>query len=392
MGFRGGGGRSVLLASIFLVSSLPGCSDPEVAAVPETTAEATVAVQPRWADGFAVELYRGLELVTVRRPSQGAAEPVRYLLLPRGVEDPGGAEDATRITVPVRRMVALSTSQIPHLGLLGMLDNLRGVASIDRVTSPAVRRAFEAGSVAEVGSAENLDLEKVLALAPDVVFTDAGTLSLFQGHEALRQAGIPVVVSAEFLEGSILGRTEWLLFTSLFFDREAEAERLLTDIANRYEAISRRTEGIPPAERPTIFGGSLWGDVWHVAGGRSFPAQLFAAAGARYVWADEPIQGSVPLDFEAVFARAAAADFWLPARNGWRSLADPLAEDERYGLLEAVEAGRVYNFNGRVTESGGNDYWERGLVEPDVVLADLVRVFHPELLPDHRLVYLRRLE
>ncbi len=326
------------------------------------------------------------------RPSQGAEEPVRYLLLPRGVEDPGGVEDATRVAVPVRRMVSLTTSQLPHLELLGLLDSLRGVASIDRVSSPAVRRAFEAGGVAEVGGAEKLDLEKLLALAPDVVFTDAGTLTLLQGHSALRQAGIPVVVSAEFLEGSILGRTEWLLFTSLFFDRQAEAERQLADIADRYEAIARRAREVEPDERPTVFGGSLWGDIWHVAGGRSFPAQLFAAAGARYLWADEPVQGSIPLDFEAVFARAAGADFWLPSRNAWLSLADPIAQDKRYELFTAVKAGRVYNFNGRINDSGGNDYWERGLVEPDVVLADLVRAFHPDLLPEHRFVYLRDLE
>ena len=385
----GGSRRTTLFSLILVVLTLT------VLGAPGISGAATVSpdnVEPRWADGFSIESYQGLDLVTVHRPAQGAEEPVRYLLLPRGVEDPGGVEDAARVTVPVRRMVTLTTSQLPHLELIGELDSLRGVASIDHVSSPAVRRAFDQGRVTEVGSADNLDLEKLLTLAPDVVFTDAGTLTLFQGHSALREAGIPVVVSAEFLEGNILGRTEWLLFTSLFFDREVEAELELTGIADRYEAIARRAAAVEPSERPTVFGGSLWGDAWHVAGGRSFPAELFAAAGARYLWADEPVQGSIPLDFEAVFARAATARFWLPSRNGWRSLSDAIAEDGRYELFAAVKAGRVYNFNGRVNDSGGNDYWERGLVQPDVVLADLVRVFHPELLPDHRLVYLRHLE
>lgn len=382
--------------AILLGATLLACSDPPVPvrSGPEGETEVAVAVSvdPRWADGFTFGEHEGLRLVTVLRPSQAATEPVRYLLVPRGTEDPGGVADALRVPVPLRRLVTLSTSQLPHLELLGELDRLQGVASIDRVTSRGVRRAFAEGRVTEVGSAESLDLERVLALGPDAVFTDAGTLELLRGHPALEAAGIPIVVAAEFLEGSILGRTEWLLFTALFLARAEEAERLLTGIATRYDEISRRVEKLEPAERPTVYGGSLWGDVWHVAGGRSFPAQLFAAAGARYLWADEPVQGSVPLDFEAVFARAAGADFWMPAQNGWRSRADVLAADERYGFFAAVEAGRVYNFNGRITESGGNDYWERGLVEPDVVLSDLVRVFHPELLPKHRLVYLRHLE
>ncbi|BAL99694.1 MAG: hypothetical protein KatS3mg049_2263 [Caldilinea sp.] len=52
----------------------------------------------------------------------------------------------------------------------------------------------------------------------------------------------------------------------------------------------------------------------------------------------------------------------------------------------------MYNNNARLNEYGGNDYWEGGLANPDVVLADLIKIFHPELLPDHELVYYRKLD
>jgi iron complex transport system substrate-binding protein len=120
-------------------------------------------------------------------------------------------------------------------------------------------------------------------------------------------------------------------------------------------------------------------------------ARFLADAGADYLWADEPGAGSLFLDFEAVFETAVAADYWINPSATWNSLADALSEDERYRDFEAFENG-VYNNNALVTESGGNDYWERGVTQPELVLADLIKIFHPELLPDHELIFYQHLQ
>ena len=39
-----------------------------------------------------------------------------------------------------------------------------------------------------------------------------------------------------------------------------------------------------------------------------------------------------------------------------------------------------------------NDYWESGVANPQSVLADLIRIFHPVLTPDHKLFYYRKLD
>jgi iron complex transport system substrate-binding protein len=120
-------------------------------------------------------------------------------------------------------------------------------------------------------------------------------------------------------------------------------------------------------------------------------AQLLRAAGASYPWADTGGLGNRPLDFEAVFARAESADYWLTAKNEWLTRADMHAADARYGQFRAYREARVYNNNARLGEQGGNDYWERGIMEPDVILADLIKIFHPGLLPEHTLKYFRKL-
>jgi iron complex transport system substrate-binding protein len=57
-----------------------------------------------------------------------------------------------------------------------------------------------------------------------------------------------------------------------------------------------------------------------------------------------------------------------------------------------VESCQVFNNDAQSNPAGGNDNWESGTVRPDLILADLIGVFHPDLLRDHQLVYYRQLK
>ena len=65
--------------------------------------------------------------------------------------------------------------------------------------------------------------------------------------------------------------------------------------------------------------------------------------------------------------------------------------DARFALFLAVRTGRVYNNNAKVNAAGGNDYWETGVARPDLVLADLISVIHPELEPHHQRIWYQQL-
>jgi iron complex transport system substrate-binding protein len=121
-------------------------------------------------------------------------------------------------------------------------------------------------------------------------------------------------------------------------------------------------------------------------------AQLLRDAGAAYVNAVDTNTGSVPFDFESVYDLALEADFWLnPDQLAWLTLDDVLAADARYGGFAAFENGSIYNNNLAMNEFGWADYYESGLANPDLILADLIAIFHPPLMPDHELIYYRRL-
>ncbi len=194
-----------------------------------------------------------------------------------------------------------------------------------------------------------------------------------------------MAIVAEYLESSPLGRAEWLKFTALFFNQEAQAEQVFGTIAEDYNALVQITQDLEL--RPTVFTGFSYDGTWYMPGGKSYVAQLLRDAGATYLWAEIDQTGSLPLDFEAVYDRAARADFWVNVSQDWQSQGDAIAADPRYGEFFALQAGHLFNNNARLNATGGNDYWEGGLINPHLVLADLIKILHPELLPDHELVY-----
>ena len=53
--------------------------------------------------------------------------------------------------------------------------------------------------------------------------------------------------------------------------------------------------------------------------------------------------------------------------------------------------GDVYNNTLRTTPSGGNDFYESAVVNPDLLLRDLVKIFHPELIEED-FVYYKKLK
>ena len=346
----------------------------------------------RYATGFAIEYRSHYKVLTVLTPWPGAEEPFRYVLVQCGTPRPSGFGRAQLIEVPVHTMAALSLTHLPHLELLGEVDSLVALSDRDRVYSARIRERIAKGKVRAVGRGTTLNIETLLELAPDLVTAVGHDQPQYNAHPLLERAGVHVALNSEYLEQSPLGRAEWLKFTAAFFNKEGTAERIFDELAQQYEAYAAKAKPIWVRHRPTVFGGELFRDTWYIPGGKSFVAQLVRDAGGTYLWAEDTHRAAVPLDFEAVFDRAANADYWFTGRLEWFSRAAMLAENERYGSFKALRQGQVYNSNRRINGQGANDYWETGVMEPHLILADLIRILHPDWLPEHRLKYYRQLQ
>lgn len=347
-------------------------------------------IQPEYASGFSVDYYNHYKVVTVTQPWQAANKTFEYLLVQCGTPTPAEFENAQVIQVPINTVATLSTTYLPHLELLDRVDALVGMDNFSFVYMPDVRKKIEAGELIEFSSGKTLDIEQLLVSAPDLVMAYGTGDPDVDSYSRLIQAGLPVAMVGEYVEVSPLGRAEWLMFTALFFNQEAKAQQRFTEISTAYESLVEKTASLK--DRPTVFSGFSYEGTWYMSGGKSYAAQLLKDAGAAYLWAENDSTVTIPLDFESVFDQASTADVWVNVSQDWHRHGDAISTDSRYGQFDALKQDSIFNNNARMSPTGGNDYWESGAVNPHLILADLVKIFHPELLPDHNLVYYQKLE
>jgi iron complex transport system substrate-binding protein len=334
------------------------------------------------AEGFTVEYRKSYKLVTVKQAYSGGP-PERYVLVRCGAPVPaltGELASAVVVRVPVRAMFSVSTTHLPPLASLGRIDVVTGVATLDHVTTPEALARIQAGKVLAFGARTTLDIERVVAGRPDVLMT-AGDQNV--AYATLRTAGIPVVANVEWLEPTPLGRAEWVKYIALFVDEEAKAASLFEGVRRRYAELQARARTVPETDRPRVMTGKFVNGQFHIAGGRSYVARLIEDAGGRYVWAGHDDATGTPLvDLESQLRRAADADVWING-GGWKDQAAMLAEEPRYAEFKAYRTGQVWVYERKVSAAGAYDYWTRSVTRPDLVLADLVKVFHPRLAADH---------
>ncbi len=65
--------------------------------------------------------------------------------------------------------------------------------------------------------------------------------------------------------------------------------------------------------------------------------------------------------------------------------------DQKFKGFKAVKEQQLFNNDKRVNAKSGNDYWESGVINPHIILKDLIEIFHPQLI-EHDLYYYRKLE
>lgn len=362
-----------------------GCVDTYDPSVDYFPHKATV----EYAENFAVEYANNYKIVTINQTWPGS-EPARYLLVQCGTPAPEDVDADAVIEVPAGSLVTMATTYLPFVVDLELLDHLIGHDEFDYVSTPEVRARIEAGEMTEVGSGAGVSVETMIDLEPSLILTSGSGLAEYDAHPALIAAGLPVVLTGDWLETTPLGRAEWVKFVALFYNAEEKADEIFGDIVENYQSLA--TLAASAEDRPTVFVDAPWEGTWYMAGGNSYTAHLLAAAGAEYLWADDESTGSMALDFETVLERAADADFWVNAGGYWFTKDDMLAADERFAEFAAVQNGNVWSNNLYLNDFGGNYYYEGGIAHPDLILADLIAIFHPELLPDHEFVFYRQLK
>jgi iron complex transport system substrate-binding protein len=143
-------------------------------------------------------------------------------------------------------------------------------------------------------------------------------------------------------------------------------------------------------KKPTVLSGVIYGDAWFMPGGQNYAAKIINDAGANYLWSSDSTKGFLQLSFEKVFEKGHAADLWIGIAS-FETLDEIANADERYTKFNPYQIKQVYTYNARKGPKGGSEFLELGYLRPDIILKDLVKIAHPELLPGHQLYFHKRL-
>lgn len=283
---------------------------------------------------------------------------------------------------PPKRIVCLSTTQIPYLKALGKLSTIVGIGGTRYVSEPSLQDAIHLGTIAEVGTLPNLNYEQILALAPDLVLGyDAALTQVTNYANRLRSFKIPVLSIDDYQESHPLGRAEWLKFFAFLFQSNNIADSLLDSVFNSYEAISfSQTK----THVPTILINYPWKGVWYIPTQESYMAQLIRDAGGKLLLSSEGKEGATatPTSTDLVLQTGVNAEYWLNPGECER-----LDDLEVYSAYRAVRNRKVYNNTKRRNQNGGNDFYESGILLPHLILRDLYTILHPSPQDSSRVLY-----
>jgi iron complex transport system substrate-binding protein len=355
---------------------------------PKTIIEDAPALEIKYAKGFKASRLGSATLLEVTYPYQGAKSGYTYLLVPKDEEVP--AHDATTkvIRTPIETIVCTSTTHIPLLDYLGETESLIGFPTTDYISSTPMRERVDAGKITELGVDKGLNIERLAILKPNVVmgYTMTGDYGQFKKIEEL---GIPVIINAEYLERHPLGRAEWIKFVSMFFNKEKQADSVFSEIEKNYLDAKQLVDSIKNA--PTVLSGIVYGDAWFLPGGQNYASKILKDAGCNYLWANDSSNGFLPLSFESVYEKAHDADLWIGV-GSFKTLKEISDADHRYTQFKPFKTRNVYTYDARQGAKGGSEFLELGYLRPDLILKDLIKISHPELLPDHQLYFHRKLD
>lgn len=341
---------------------------------------------PEYATGFDIVGAENTEstIIHVRNPWQGAQDvEMSYFVARNGEQVP---TDFNGVVIPAgaKRIVCMSSSYIAMLDALHQVDRVVGVSGINFISNPYINQHKE--TIKDMGAEMNYEL--LVGLNPDLVLLYGIGDAQSTVTDKLKELNIPYMYVAEYLEESPLGKAEWLVALSELTDSRELGIKTFQVIPERYNTLKQLTAGVD--YRPTVMLNTPWNDSWAMPSVKSYVARLVEDAGGDYIYKKNTSNGSEPIGLETAYGLIREADVWLNV--GMATTMDELKTmNPKFKDAKAIRENKVYNNNLRTTPGGGNDYWESGAVRPDIVLRDLIKILHPELISED-LYYYRQLE
>ena len=344
--------------------------------------------QIQYAKGFSIVNYDGYSVVKVSNPWPKANKIYTYILKEKNGKVPDSLAKNTIIPIPIKSIVVTSTTHIPSLEMLDEEKSLVGFPHLDYISSDKVRSLIEAGKVKELGSNHDLNTEVLIDLQPNVII-GYGIDNSNPTLDNIQKSGLKVMLNGDWNEETPLGKAEWIKFFGALYGKQKQANELFSKIEKDYLktiAIAKKA-----TTKPSILIGDMFEDKWYLPKGTSWGCLLLKEAHSNYLWEETKGTGSLSLSFETVFERAKDADFWITSGQ-FSTLKEMTNSNPHYDQFKAFQNKNIYSFSNKKGKTGGVLYYELAPNRPDIVLKDIVKILHPELLVGYQPFFFEKLK
>ena len=342
----------------------------------------------KYAKGFELTNYKGFSVLKIKNPWPNATKKYTYVLKEKNGIIPDSLQSFLTISVPIKSVIVTSTTHIPSLEMLHVENSLIGFPNLNYISSEKTRALIDAKKINDVGNNETLNTEKIIDLQPQILVAfgiDNNNPTL----DNLEKSGIKVLLNGDWNEQSPLGKAEWIKFFGALYCKQNLANSLFEKIEKDYQktlAIAKKA-----TSKPTILAGDMFGDKWYLPQGSSWGGQFLEQANGNYLWSNTNGTGSLSLSFETVFDKAKNADFWI-CSGSFSNLGAMAKSNPHFTEFKAFQNKNVYSFSLKKGKTGGVLYYELAPNRPDIVLKDIVKILHPELLIGYKPFFFEKLK
>ena len=342
--------------------------------------------QVTYSKNLAIYKHDGFSVVKVLEPWTDAHKTFTYILKEKNGIVPDSLQKYPSILVPLQSVVVTSTTNIPFLEMLGVEKKLKGFPHTDYISSIKTRKLIQQGLVKNVGQNEKLNIEQLIDISPELIIT-FGVSNNNPALTNLEKSGLKVLIQADWMEQSALGKAEWIKLYGALFGKEKEAKQQFDEIVSNYNQVLQLVSKIE--SKKTVMYGSMYENQWYVAKGGSWISQFITDAKANYLWKDLKGSGSLPLSFESILEKGQKANYWIT--GSFPSLSEMEKTNPHYSQFDAFKNKQVFTFESEKGANGGTVFYELAPSRPDLVLKDYIKIFHPEILPNYSFTFAKKI-
>jgi len=281
------------------------------------------------------------------------------------------------LQTPVKQIAALSSTQIGMLDKLESISSIRAVSNKKYIYNPTLLQRIKSGKVTSLGDEGIIPAESIIhSGSKHVIYSDFG--QDFPQRKQLAALGIACIPNPDWRETHPLGKAEWIKFFGYLTGKKEKANQVFEETVKAYNELLKKTANVK--QKPKVTSGNMIGDIWYAPAGSSYNALMIKHAGANYIYKHTTGTGSTERTAEQVIQENKQTQIWI--NPGFKTKQEILTNFPKLKHLPLLKGEQIYCYSAEL-----NKFWELGATEPQHVLEDLIRIFHPELLPTGKMYF-----